>query len=523
MSDLNPTEIYRKYRRKELDKALAVDYLKSIIESSSDEELRVRSVELLGEINLEVSEVFEFLERLVRSDTCEKVRLTSIGVVIAKFLEAGVDLLRWIFKHEQSSDILLEIYESLACENNALSKDLLLLMEEIVGKHYLIYYDLLPREAMGLELLGRHLCKLSPYSDLTKWKYIDLTIKNQEVISIEIESLYEPINSKFFKLFSSLHQLRLFDCKLNNTHNLSGLSSLMITGTEVGQLDSIDEVIALDNLTNLRNLDLSGNYIPEIKNLGNLTNLVKLNLSQNEISEIKGLENLKNLECLNLEHNNIKEIKNLENLVNLKELVLSENKDISEIKGLRKLRKLEILRLFNNYLIKEIKGLEDLKILRILDISNDSYMIDKEGYEMFMNLKSHFVREIAVEEIIKSAETIYAGYKDDGNNLEIFRDYVKEIKGLDTLTNLEELSLARNQISEIKALEKLKNLNYLNLSRNNITEIKGLENLKKLKTLILDNNHIKPIQGLEGLESDLGVYQPQKFVEYCYKKKMGYL
>jgi len=35
MSDLNPTEIYRRYQRNELDQLLVVDYLKSIIKSPS--------------------------------------------------------------------------------------------------------------------------------------------------------------------------------------------------------------------------------------------------------------------------------------------------------------------------------------------------------------------------------------------------------------------------------------------------------------------------------------------------------
>ena len=68
MSDLNPTEVYCRYQRNELDKDLAVSYLKSIVETSSDEELRVRSVQLLGEMDLDVSEVFEFFEQLLTSD-----------------------------------------------------------------------------------------------------------------------------------------------------------------------------------------------------------------------------------------------------------------------------------------------------------------------------------------------------------------------------------------------------------------------------------------------------------------------
>ena len=57
MRDINPTEIYRRYQHKELDKAAAVGYLKSIIESSNEKDLRVRSVELLGKKDLGAGEV----------------------------------------------------------------------------------------------------------------------------------------------------------------------------------------------------------------------------------------------------------------------------------------------------------------------------------------------------------------------------------------------------------------------------------------------------------------------------------
>jgi len=519
MSDLNPTEIYRRYQRNELDKLLAVDYLKSIIESNSEEESRVRSVEILGEMNLDAGEVFEFFEQLVTSDLNEKVRLTAAQVVINNFLEKGEKLLRWVFQHEQSCECLLGIYNTLSSKETALVEDLLSLMEETIGKKYLVYHDLLNKEAMALELLGQHLCNLYVFFELEKWNFTDLTIKNQRVVSIRIENLYNSINSKFFSLFSGLQELVLIDCKLSDAFYLSAISSLRITGTEEGRLDSIDDIKGFEKLKNLRNLDLSTNNISEITKLENLTNLVNLNLSHNNISEIKGFETLKNLEVLNLEFNNIKEIKNLENLVNLRELNLSENKDITEIKSLGKLKNLEILILYNNYRINEIKGLEGSKNLRILNISKDSYMIDKEGIEAFLNWRSAFKDGMDVKEILKNQEILNDKYKENRKKLEENRDYIKEIKGLDTLTNLEELSLEGNSISEIKGLEKLKKLRLLDLSRNKIKEIKGLENLKKLQTLILTNNNITPIEGLEGLENDSGVSEPQKFVEYCYEKK----
>lgn len=513
MSDINPIEIIRRYERKELDRATAVGYLKSIIESGSTAESRVRSVELLGKFGLDKPEDFKFLENLVTSETDENVRLVSVGIIVDKFLEEAEDLLKWVFKNEKSADCLLDIYNALASCVSGFAKDILYSMEETIGMNKLIQYDLLPKEAMALELLGRHLCAIEHIYKQKEWIFNGLKVKNNHVFSLEIEMSYNKINSKFFSLFSNLQKLRLFDCELTDYYCVRNLSSLLITGTEEGHINSIYDLKGLETLTNLKVLNLSGNRISEIKNLENLINLMSLNLSENNIIEIEGLDTLVQLEVLNLEHNNLEEIKNLDHLKNLRELDLSQNQNIPEIKGLSNLRNLEVLKLSNNYLISEIKGLCNLINLRILDISKDGFMLDKKGYALFLNARTLISEHRDVKEIIS--------YENQKNRevLEKYRGYIKEIKGLSNLSNLRELYLEGNQINEIKALENLRKLEILDLRFNKIKEIKGLENLKKLKTLRLVKNNICQIKGLEGIENDLGVSNPQKFVDYCDKKK----
>ena len=516
MSDLNPSEIYRRFQSKELDKAAAIAYLKSIIENDNDEEMRIQAVKFLDEIT---NQIFKYLERLLKSDKNEKIRSVSAKLIIANYLEEGLDLLKWIFEHEQSSDCLLEIYNTLANKDSASAKDLLHSMEETIGLNYLKQYGLLPKEAMALELLGRHLCDVYLFAKLDKWYFENLKIENQKVISIKIENLHSSINSKFFNLLSGLQELILYDCKLSDAFFLGEISRLQINGIEEGPLGSIDEIEGFENLANLKELDLSINSISEITKLEKLTNLIKLNLSHNDIKEIKGLDTLKKLEVLNLECNNIQEIKNLNNLVNLRELNISENKNITEIKELSKLQNLEELLLFNNYLIKEIKGLECLNNLRILDISKDSGMITFKAINANLPWITPFQEGMDVIEYTKNQEILNKKHSDYWKKLFDDRDYIKEMKGLDMLFNLEELYLEGNSISEIKGLERLKKLRCLNLSKNKIKEIKGLENLKNLIKLNLSNNNISPIEGLEGIENDSGVLEPQKFVEYCYKRK----
>lgn len=74
-----------------------------------------------------------------------------------------------------------------------------------------------------------------------------------------------------------------------------------------------------------------------------------------------------------------------------------------------------------------------------------------------------------------------------------------EIKGLETLVNLEELTIKRTSISEIKGLESLVNLKTLSLARNSISEIKGLDTLVNLKELFLGFNPIETLKGLDNL------------------------
>ena len=162
MSDLNPTEIYRRYQRNELDKALAVDYLKSIIESSSDEKMRVQSVELLGEMNLGVGEIFEFFEQLTTSDLNEKVRKVTARLVIANYLDVSEDLLKWIFKHEQSVDCLLEIQKALLFNKNQKQEVLLSVFETSFNNRFPDSYYW-KREEMGIGQVERLLGKIQPY------------------------------------------------------------------------------------------------------------------------------------------------------------------------------------------------------------------------------------------------------------------------------------------------------------------------------------------------------------------------
>jgi hypothetical protein len=61
-------------------------------------------------------------------------------------------------------------------------------------------------------------------------------------------------------------------------------------------------------------------------------------------------------------------------------------------------------------------------------------------------------------------------------------------KGLENLTQLEELDLETNQLTSVKELENLTQLETLDLDENQLTSVKGLENLTRLTELDLEDN-----------------------------------
>ncbi|MFX1257565.1 MAG: leucine-rich repeat domain-containing protein [Promethearchaeota archaeon] len=286
--------------------------------------------------------------------------------------------------------------------------------------------------------------------------------------------------------------LWIYDKEIKNISELKGLQNLVNLEKLSLKNKLISEIKGLEKLKNLKKLNLTNNKITEIKALQNLVNLEKLILQGNQISEIKGLEKLKNLKKLNLKYNKITEIKCLQDLVNLEELILEHNQ-ISEIKGLEKLKNLKKLNLMCNK-ITEINGLQNLVNLEEL------YLYDNK------------IKEIKGLNHLMGLRVLLLG-----------TNKISEIKNLEKLVNLELLDLGTNNISEIKGLEKLINLKVLYLDYNRtISELKGLENLTRLKELRLPYFDKGIVNALGGTYEDImleTIRYPQRFVEYCRKKK----
>ncbi len=128
--------------------------------------------------------------------------------------------------------------------------------------------------------------------------------------------------------------------------------------------NEINDISALESLTELKVLFLDENYLKDISTLKNLTKLNFLSLYYNQISDISALRNFTDLEYLILSYNDISDISALASMTNLIDLDLTSNQ-ISKIPNLEKLTNLRTLELVNNK-ISDISGLENLTDLRSL-------------------------------------------------------------------------------------------------------------------------------------------------------------
>ncbi|MDR3270410.1 MAG: cell wall-binding repeat-containing protein [Peptococcaceae bacterium] len=89
--------------------------------------------------------------------------------------------------------------------------------------------------------------------------------------------------------------------------------------------EPLTNISGLENLTNLKFLDLRYNKLSTISSLTKLTNLQTLLLDGNELTAVSSLKSLTNLEVLSLKDNKIKDFKPLKDLTRLKQLYLEDN------------------------------------------------------------------------------------------------------------------------------------------------------------------------------------------------------
>ena len=254
----------------------------------------------------------------------------------------------------------------------------------------------------------------------------------------------------------------IFLTDLTGLEHATQLISLSLGG-------KISDISPLAELTELRELVLSGNEISDISPLAELTELRELGLSGNQISDISPLAELTELRELSLDFNRISDITPLAELTQLSELFLGAN-EIVDIGPVAKLTQLRWLFLLVNQ-IRDITPLAQLKKLTLLQLEHNQ-----------------------VRDITPLAQT------ESLTEVHLDHNQIRDVTPLAQLTYLEKLSLRDNQISDVTPLAKLsESLMELNLRDNRIRDVSPLASLINLEELSLRDNPITDTYPLSAL------------------------
>ncbi|PEE65161.1 leucine-rich repeat domain-containing protein [Bacillus thuringiensis] len=421
-------------------------------------------------------------------------------------------------------------------------------INEITGLEYMTNLE-------KLTLRESNVKDISAISKLRGLKYVDLTSNSIESIH-PIEQL-ENINMLFLRdnkisdltPLSKMKKIKTLDLIGNNIKDIQPLFTLSTMKQLYLANNQISDLTGIDRLNNVELLWIGNNKINNVESISKMSNLIELEISDSEIKDISSLSQLGNLQVLNLEENYISDVSPLSTLTNLHEINLGAN-EISDVRPVEELGKrisIDIQR--QKIFLNEASVDEEIKIpvynlkgepLQNINLQSEGATLNngfikwnspgekiyefkldtnsteskirfngtviqnivekqKESQNVILDktLQQHINKEnlgrenvnapITKEDLlqIKKLEIL----KEKGNEI---KD-IKDITGLEYMTNLEKLTLEGVGLKNIEFISNLKQLNNVNVSHNQIEDITPLSSLENLQWLNLADNHIKDL------------------------------
>ena len=243
----------------------------------------------------------------------------------------------------------------------------------------------------------------------------------------------------------------------------------------------IRDLSGIQHAYNLRKLFLGGEYvekerrtfydnaISDLSPIQGLTQLTELNLSGNDVSDLSPLADLTQLTRLRLYNNPLSDVSPLVGLTQLRHLELA-NTDVSDLSPLARLTQLRSLHLSNTSL-SDVSALSSLTQLTSLGLSGNE------------------ISDVSPLSGLTQLNYLYLGW-----------NAIADISALSGLTQLISLNLSGNEISDVSPLSGLTQLTSLYLDRNAISDIAALSDLAQLKVLYLNRNSILDVSPLVGLD-----------------------
>ncbi|HDR4685319.1 TPA: leucine-rich repeat domain-containing protein [Bacillus cereus] len=394
------------------------------------------------------------------------------------------------------------------------------------------------RQLKSLSITYGELEDIGPLAELEHIEF--LTLRNNKISDLS------PL--------SQMKKIKMLDLNSNYIKDIKPLFTVksLKTLTVANNQISNDNLAGIEQLKNVKNLSLSNNGLTNIEHITSMKKLVELDLAKNELENIEPLSRLSTVQSLNLEENYISDITPLSHLTDLYDLKLGSNeiRDVRPVQELGKRIYIDIQRqkifLDNVEKDKEVKipiynlqG-EPLDTIQLKSedgiVNNGSVKWGTTGektYEFMLDIKPEENRikfnGTVIQNVVERLDEIKETIKEDNEQkenvildktlqqhinrenlnapitkedllqikkLEILKENGNEIKnitGLEYMTNLEKLTLEGVGLKNIEFISNLKQLNNVNVSHNQIEDITPLSSLENLQWLNLADNHIKDV------------------------------
>ena len=360
-----------------------------------------------------------------------------------------------------------------------------------------------------LDLAGNHIRDIGPLTDLSGLRVLNLDGNPLE-------------NTESLTSLRYLTSVSLVDTGIDRETVQTLAQSLPNCAIRFGSSEEIQMQLAGD-VFNIKTSELAlcDRGLTDIDLLQNFSELKVLNLSGNEITDIRPLMGLSKLEILNIDNNLINDLRPLIGLPLLSKLEATNNL-IQETTAVGSIEKLTDLNLSGNP-VHDYSGLGRLKALKILNLTNTG-ITDADLQELY-GLKSIYnidlrdnagLSDRAVGALksalpgcaIMTSELVYeidfSGHlvRSDEKKLVFPSGGISDLSGLSKMARLEELDLRDNEIVSLYPFEitpSSTTILKLNLSNNQILDVQSLYALSEIEELDLSGNQISTVASLRKL------------------------
>lgn len=358
-----------------------------------------------------------------------------------------------------------------------------------------------------LQVSGNGITDLSPLRGMAKLKnlYIDgnpvtdfkplyaltslrtLSMKNIDVTDSQLSELQEALPNCSIYADKAIEQVN--ELKVGDKTFMSNVTELDLSGERFPDLSVLSECAGL------KRLDLHNCGITDISSLVDLQSLTWLDISENEINDLRPLMTLENLQYLDVHENDVSDVTVLIYLTGLTELDLGGN-PVAGFTSIGRLENLTELSLRDTGVVdNSLDALASLKSLRRLNLKQNRELSANKVEELRENLPGC---SISTDELLYSVTLGTLTFRSDAEDVSAISCGVDSLEGLEKFADLRSLVLTGNSVASLEPLRQLGKLRTLGLRSNGVSDITPLAGMSSLRSLDLTENRVANISSLSG-------------------------